>query len=72
MSEIVDHKINGYVVNNFESNELKEGIKWLSDEIKKNEFIGKKARKKILDFDSKIIAKKYIALYESVLKKNNE
>ena len=72
LSEIVDHKINGYVVNNFESNELKEGIKWLSDEIKKNEFIGKKARKKILNFDSKVIAKKYIALYESVLKKNNE
>ena len=34
ISEIVDHKINGYVVENFNANELKDGIDWLSDEVK--------------------------------------
>ena len=70
ISEIVDHKINGYVVKNFDSNQLKDGIKWLSHEIKKNECIGEEARNKILNFDAKVIAKKYIALYESILNNN--
>ena len=37
ISEIVDHKINGYVVENFNANELKDGIDWLSDEVKKDD-----------------------------------
>ena len=67
ISEIVDHKINGYVVENFNANELKDGIDWLSDEVKKDNSKNIKARIKILDFDAKVIAKKYIDLYKSVL-----
>ena len=67
ISEIVDHKINGYVVENFNPNELKDGIDWLSDEVKKDNSKNIKARIKILDFDAKVIAKKYIDLYKSVL-----
>ena len=33
IAEIVNHKINGYVVQNFDSNQLKDGIEWLSREI---------------------------------------
>ena len=32
ISEIVSHKSNGYVVNNFSSNELKQGIDWIFDD----------------------------------------
>ena len=67
ISEIVDHKINGYVVENFNPNQLKDGIDWLSDEVKKDNSKNIKARIKILDFDAKVIAKKYIDLYKSVL-----
>tara|TARA_B110000483_G_C18203728_1_gene546557 strand:+ start:2648 stop:3886 length:1239 start_codon:yes stop_codon:yes gene_type:complete len=66
LSEIVDHKINGYVVKNFDSNELKEGIDWLSEEIKNNSYIGDNARTKVLNYDAKIIAKKYIDLYKKL------
>ncbi len=66
LSEIVDHKINGYIVENFDSNELKEGIDWLSEEIKNNNSMGDNARTKVLNFDAKIIAKKYIDLYKKL------
>ena len=69
LSEIVDHKINGYVVDEFNSEQLKKGIDWLSEEIQKNNIIGDRAKTKALNFDAKIIAKKYIDLYLNVLNK---
>ena len=35
ISEIVDHKLNGYIVENINSDELLKGIQWVVDEIKK-------------------------------------
>ena len=67
ISEIVDHKSNGFVVKNRNSDELKFGIDWLSERIEDNLDYGKKGRKKIENFDSKVIAKKYISLYEKLL-----
>ena len=46
ISEIVDHKMNGYIVNNFSSEELKKGIDWIfRDESTKLNF-GQNARNK--------------------------
>ena len=67
IAEIVDHKINGYVVKNFEANQLKDGINWLSEEVKKDNSKRDNARAKILNYGAKIIAKKYIDLYKNVL-----
>jgi len=69
-SEVVEHKINGYVARSFDSNGLKEGIEWLSSEIKKENYKRDNARNKILNFDAKLIAKKYIDLYKNVLNNN--
>jgi len=69
ISEIIDHKVNGFVVEKFDSYQLKEGIDWLSEEIMKNNSIKVSARNKILNFDSKIIAKKYIDLYKEIIHK---
>ena len=68
ISEVVDHKKNGYVVENIQPHELKNGIEWLAtnNEDKK---LSNNARQKILEFDSKKIAKKYIDLYMNILKK---
>tara|TARA_B100001741_G_C16547319_1_gene597468 strand:+ start:1249 stop:2451 length:1203 start_codon:yes stop_codon:yes gene_type:complete len=69
ISEIVDHKMNGYIVNNFSSEELKKGIDWIfRDESTKLNF-GQNARNKAQEFDSKKVAKKYIDLYKKVLNK---
>jgi len=67
-SEIVDHKINGYIVRNFNSVGLLHGIHWLSKKIKNKKYKRVGARNKIMDFDAKIIAKKYIDLYKNSLK----
>ena len=36
ISEIVEHKINGYVVKDFNSNSLVVGIEWLLNKMKNN------------------------------------
>lgn len=69
-SEIIDHKINGYIAKNFEANELKDGIEWLSNQIEKGNFKKDGIRHKIIEFDAKFIAKKYIDLYKNVLNNN--
>ncbi len=67
VSEIVDHKTNGYIVKNFNSSELLQGINWLSEEVKKNNFKKNQIRNKASIFDIKVIAKKYVDLYDDVL-----
>ena len=66
--EILDHKINGYIVKNFNSMELLNSINWMSAKIKNKEYKRVGARNKIMEFDTKIIAQKYINLYENTLK----
>ncbi len=68
ISEIVDHKKNGYVVNDFTSDGLKKGIEWLANEVSKNSLMNKFATEKILNYDPKIIASKYIKIYNQLLK----
>ena len=72
ISEVVQHKSNGYIVENFDPIQLQIGIDWVSEEIMKNNSMNSKARAKILNFDAKVIAKKYIDLYKSVLENKYE
>ena len=67
IAEIIDHKINGYIVDKINSDELKKGIDWMSEEIEKENYSNIKAKDKVIDFDAKNIAKKYIKLYEELL-----
>ena len=67
ISEIVDHKKNGYVVNDFSSDGLKKGIEWLANEVNKNSSINKHAIEKILNYEPKIIASKYIKIYNKLI-----
>jgi len=69
-SEVIEHKTNGYIVNNLDSDELLKGINWMSEEITNKRFRNINTRKKIMDFDAKIIAKKYIELYKKSLNLN--
>ena len=67
ISEIVDHKVNGYIVKNFDADLLKKGIDWLSKEIMKNSFNKNNSRIKISNFSGDVIAKKYIKFYKKIL-----
>ena len=70
IAEIVNHKINGYVVQNFDSNQLKDGIEWLSRAIDNNSLNVESVKNRIEEFGSDKIAKKYIKLYEKILNEN--
>tara|TARA_B100000989_G_scaffold299038_1_gene292332 strand:+ start:1561 stop:2820 length:1260 start_codon:yes stop_codon:yes gene_type:complete len=70
-AEIINHKQNGFIVNNFESNSLIKGIEWMSNQFTVDEKIRVKIREKASKFDSHLIALEYKKLYEDILKKKN-
>ena len=68
-SEIIDHKTTGYIVDELESDELKKGIDWISNELDSNALWNSNFRKRISIFDPQHIAKQYIELYKKILVK---
>ena len=67
ISEIVDHKINGYVVDDFDALSLKNGIDWLSDQAGKKVLDREKIQGKIFNYSPEKIALKYVELYKKIL-----
>ncbi|MDD2338776.1 MAG: glycosyltransferase family 4 protein [Methanosarcina sp.] len=66
--DLINHKQNGYLAEPFSSTDLAEGIRWVLNS-PNYEALSKNAREKVLRcFDSKVVAKRYIELYESVIK----
>ena len=70
--EVIHHKRNGFIVDDFDADKLKNGIEWISNEIKKEKFKEKIFDDNILKFDSELIAKQYIGLYKSIFKNVDE
>ena len=66
--DIVDHKINGYKAVPFDSTDLSNGIIWVLNS-PNYQSLSLNAREKVLRcFDSKVVARQYIELYQSVMK----
>lgn len=66
-NDMIEHKLNGYLAKPFDTTDLKDGIKWVLNTPNYEE-ISVNAREKVLkEFDSKIVAQKYIDLYNKVL-----
>lgn len=69
--DIVDHQINGYLAKPFDIQDLASGIDWVLNHVKP-ELLATAARSKVLrDFDSQVVAKKYVDLYKDVILRNN-
>ncbi|WP_104760920.1 glycosyltransferase [Helicobacter cetorum] len=67
-SDLIEHKMNGYLAKPFETQDLKEGIEWVINTPNYEELC-QNARTKVLEnFSDEVVAQKYIKLYESVLK----
>jgi len=68
-SDMIEQKQNGYLAKPFDTTDLKDGIEWILN-LSENEYnkLSYNAREKVVrEFDSKIVAKKYIELYEEIL-----
>lgn len=67
-ADMIDHKQNGYLAKPFDTTALKDGIEWILD-AQNYEELCQNARAKVMqEFDSVVVAKKYIELYGEVLK----
>ncbi|GHZ48431.1 TPA: glycosyltransferase family 4 protein [Vibrio cholerae] len=68
--DIVDHRLNGYLAQPYDTQDLANGIDWVIQH-KAPEQLSLAAREKVLrEFDSKVVAAKYIALYEQMLQQS--
>ena len=66
ISEIIDHKINGYIAKSMSSNDLANGIEWiLKDDIRRFN-LGKNAREKVI---KKFNLAKQAKVYKKFLEK---
>jgi len=69
-SDMIDHKINGYLAKPFDPSDLARGIEWVLNAPNYEELC-KNAREKVLrEFDYKVVAPKYIELYQEILSEN--
>ena len=70
--DIIDHKINGYLVTPFDPSDLAKGIEWIFGLSEKEyQALSQNAREKVLrEFNSHVVARKYIKLYEEILNKS--
>jgi len=67
LPDIIEHQKTGYLAKPFDTNDLAQGIDWVLNAENYSELC-KNAHDKVLkEFDSEVVAKKYIALYEKIL-----
>jgi glycosyltransferase involved in cell wall biosynthesis len=70
-SDMIDHRVNGYLAEPYDAKDLAKGIDWVVNH-KNHQKLCQKAREKVLQkFDSKVVAKQYIALYNEILSKQS-
>jgi glycosyltransferase involved in cell wall biosynthesis len=68
LPDIIDHKINGYLAQPFDTFDLAKGIDWVLNNENYDE-LSQNAREKVVrEFDYGAVTKKYINLYAEVLK----
>lgn len=66
--DIVEHKNNGYLAKAFDTADLARGIEWVLSAEDYSQ-LSQNARNKVLrEFDGRVVAKKYIALYNQILR----
>jgi glycosyltransferase involved in cell wall biosynthesis len=66
-SDLIEHKKNGYLAQPFDAPDLANGIEWVLDNENYDEFCFNARDKVMREFDSKIVAEKYIQLYKEII-----
>ncbi|NLO17457.1 MAG: glycosyltransferase, partial [Arcobacter butzleri] len=66
--DIVDHQTNGYLAEPFESEDMACGIEWVLNATNYDELCRNAREKVVREFDSQMVAGKYIEMYKEVLR----
>jgi glycosyltransferase involved in cell wall biosynthesis len=69
-SDMIEHLINGYLAKPFESQDLANGIEWVLNALNYDELCQSARKKVVREFDSIVVAKKYIELYKDIFQSN--
>jgi glycosyltransferase involved in cell wall biosynthesis len=69
--DIVEHKKTGYLAKSFDVSDLATGIQWVLNSGNYSDLCLRAREKIVREFDSSIIAGRYIELYKSVIHSNN-
>lgn len=69
--EMIDHKINGYVANYMDANDLANGIQWILNNPDPQALSEACVKKVQENYTEEVVAKQYIALYERLLQKKS-
>ena len=68
ISDIIEHKINGYLTKENTCEELINGITWFMNDFKQHQLLSENARKKIVaNFTKEMQVNQYIKLYKEIL-----
>jgi len=67
-SDMIDHKINGYLAKPLDTDDLAQGIEWVLTSDSYNTLSDNAREKVLMYFDSKVVAKKYMQLYKNIKK----
>lgn len=66
-SDYINHKLNGFVVDNISSEDLKKGIEWMSKKIDEKKNFKHLSKNQIEKFDPKVVAQQYIKIYSEII-----
>jgi glycosyltransferase involved in cell wall biosynthesis len=70
LSDIVEHKVTGYLAKPFDTLDMAEGINWVLTDIENLRQLSTNASKRANDlWNMEVIGRKYLELYDSILKK---
>ena len=67
--EMIDHKINGYVTNYKDANDLSNGIQWVLEHGDRQALSDACVKKVQGNYTEKVVAKQYMALYKKLLQR---
>ncbi len=67
-SDMIEHKKTGYLAKPFESEDLAHGIEWVLNSSNYDELCVNAREKVLKEFDSVVVAKRYMKLYEEMIK----
>jgi glycosyltransferase involved in cell wall biosynthesis len=69
MPDMIDHQMNGYLATPFEPNDLAGGMMWVLDDKNRHNMLSQRARQTVVErYTLKVVANRYLALYQSILK----
>jgi len=66
-SDMIEHERTGYLAKPFESDDLANGIEWVLNASNYDQLCMNAREKVVREFDSEVVAKKYIKLYGEIL-----